>query len=241
LTISKIYSTSLKRRRRLKTPVKRVLAALGVLFILVFVFSLFKNISNGSDEVIYGNAHIDKFRDLNLVHLRFAKANGISPFHSRKELDLRVDDMVRADKLVKITNSRHYTINHLSHSYPYLVPKAADLLDIIGERFQKKLKEKNKDNYLFKITSLLRTNESQKRLRRSNSNATPSASSHLYGTSFDITYRNLAKKTFFGGKKTVYDGTAIGLLSETLQELQKERKLVVVTERKEACFHITVR
>jgi len=241
LTISKIYNTARKRRRKLKTPVKRALAVIGILLVCIFVFSLFRNISNSSDEVIYGNAHVDKFKDLNLVHLRFARAYGISPFHSRKELDSKIDDMVRADKLIKITDSRYYTISYLSHSYPYLVPRAADLLGIIGERFHKKLKEKNKDNYLFKVTSLLRTNESQKRLRRSNSNATPSASSHLYGTSFDITYRNLAKKTFFGGKKTVYDGAAIGLLSETLQELQKERRLVVVTERKEACFHITVR
>ena len=37
------------------------------------------------------------------------------------------------------------------------------------------------------------------------------------------------------------DAAAIRLLSETIGELRKEKKLVVVTEKKEACFHITVR
>jgi hypothetical protein len=39
----------------------------------------------------------------------------------------------------------------------------------------------------------------------------------------------------------VADGPAIKLLSETIGELRKEKRCVVVTERQERCFHITVR
>jgi uncharacterized protein YcbK (DUF882 family) len=174
------------------------------------------------------------------VHLRYAKANGISPLGSRKSLNEKLDELIQKKRLVKVNETKYYTINKLTHSHPYLVPQAKKLLDLIGVRFQKKLTDHQKETYLFKVTSLLRTQESQRQLRHSNGNASPQ-SAHLYGTTFDITYKSLAKKTLLGKKKTVYDSEAIRLLSEAIRELQKERRLVVVTEKNEACFHITVR
>jgi hypothetical protein len=230
----------IKPHRRLKKPVRRIIAGLTVVLFLIISFPILKHLFDGQGKNNSGNSRVDNFRDINYVHLRFAKANGISPLLSGKVFQEKQDELIRKKSLVRVSDSKYYVLNKLSHSHPYLVPKAKKLLDLIGERFQKKLNDHNKKAYLFRVTSLLRTQESQKRLSHSNGNAT-SQSAHLYGTTFDITYKSLAKKTFFGGKKTIYEGEAIRLLSETIGELQKERKLVVVTERHEACFHITVR
>jgi len=62
----------------------------------------------------------------------------------------------------------------------------------------------------------------------------------MYGTTFDIPYFTLVKRTLFWKEAEVTDGRASKLLSEALGELRKEGRCVAVTERKEACFHITV-
>ncbi|MBK6283738.1 MAG: hypothetical protein IPF54_14770 [Draconibacterium sp.] len=177
---------------------------------------------------------------MNKIHLKYAEANGIKGFKSDKEFNENVKELVSDGDLVKIENSDYYVVDKLTHSHPYLTPKAADLLDEIGERFQKKLEEKDMKKRYFQITSLLRTGESQRRLGRSNTNASTN-SSHLYGTTFDITYARVFRKPKLMDKFEVEDGPAIRLLSEAIGELRKENRCVVVTERKERCFHITVR
>lgn len=229
-----------RRKRRLRKPVKRFIAALVALGLLVLFFFIMRGIFDSPDVFTSGNSRISYFKDINPVHLRFARIHGISPIKSGTALQSQVEGLVKRDKLVRIDDTEYYVIDRLTHSHPYLVPEAADLLEMIGKRFQKKLKEQHKEEYLFRVTSLLRTQESQKKLRHSNQNAT-GISAHLYGTTFDITYRSLVKKSFFGREKVVRDGPAISLLSETIGELRNERRLLVVTERKEACFHITMR
>jgi hypothetical protein len=63
----------------------------------------------------------------------------------------------------------------------------------------------------------------------------------LYGTTVDITYARVFRKPKLDEDDEIEDGPAIKLLSEAIGELRKERRCVVVTERKERCFHITVR
>ncbi len=229
-----------KKHRRLKKPVKKALRAIVLGIFIIISFFVFREITGHPDQFISGNVRVNNFRDINNVHLRYARVHGIPPIKSGAIFQTQVDNLVKRKQLVKITDTKYYIVNKLSHSHPYLIPKGEELLEMIGNRFQKKLKEHQKDNYLFRVSSLLRTQESQKKLRHTNSNAAGN-SAHLHGTTFDITYRSLVKKSIFGTKKVVYDGAAIALLSETIGELRKEKKLVVVTERKEACFHITVR
>jgi hypothetical protein len=238
LNIYPIEKRATKPRRRLKKSVKRVLAI--VILLLTFLVSIPLLRHYTPQRTISGYSGVDRFIDRNPVHLKYAKANGISPLGSGKSLNEKLEELIRRERLVKVSETKYYTINKLTHSHPYLVPKAKKLLDLIGIRFQKKLTDHQKEKYLFKVTSLLRTQESQRQLRHSNDNAT-TQSAHLYGTTFDITYKSLAKRNLLGKKKTVSDGEAIRLLSEAIRELQKERKLVVITERNEACFHITVR
>ncbi len=205
--------------------------------ILVLIPAIYK-INSYLHPRATGTVRVDRYRDLNQTHLKHAKSKGIAPFKSDRAFREEKGKLVDDDKLVRISDSRYYVVNKLDHSHPYLAPHAAELLSLIGKRFQQKLDEKGKGKYYFRISSLLRTLESQKRLSRSNFNAS-SNSAHLYGTTFDITYKTVMKRRFPWKKVEVADAEAIKLLSQTIGELRREGRLVVVTEYKESCFHIT--
>jgi len=226
--------------RRLKRSARIILKGIVFFVVAFFLFLFVKSLLPEKSKSGTGKTGIENFRDLNEVHLRYARKKGISPFKSSKELHQRSVNLLKNGDLVKLNSSDYYVIDRLTHSHPYLVPEAADLLEEIGRRFQAKLTQHGKDKLYFKVTSLLRTGESQQKLSRSNGNASPN-SAHLYATTFDITYKALVRKNLFGRKKEVSDQVALHFLSETLGELRKEKKLVIVTEKKEACFHITVR
>lgn len=240
--------TKIKGRKkfRLKKAVKTKLYLAGgaiLIFVLsVFLISRFFAEENEKPEVIksVGTIRVDYYKDLNAVHLKYAKANGIKGFKSNKEFREKIDDLVDDDELVKVETCKYYVVDKLTHSHAYLVPEAAELLEEIGKRFQEKLDENDLSKRYYQVTSLLRTGESQRGLSRSNVNAS-SNSSHLYGTTFDITYAKVYTKPKLQKSAEIADGPAIRLLSEAIGELRKEGRCVVVTERKERCFHITVR
>ena len=235
------------KKFRLKKTVKRKLyLAGGVILMLILAIIIIPRFIGSSDgdkpEVIksVGTIRVDYFKDLNAAHLKYAKANGIKGFKSNKEFKEQIGDLVDDDELVEIETCKYYVVDKLTHSHPYLTPDAAELLDDIGKRFQDKLEEHDLKKRYYQVTSLLRTGESQRGLSRSNVNAS-SNSSHLYGTTFDITYARVFTKQKLQKSAEIADGPAIRLLSEAIGELRKEGRCVVVTERKERCFHITVR
>ena len=229
---------------RLKKEYRKKFRVILISFFVVLAFTiLYAPVSRSIDTVLhpnsYGKIKVDWYRDYNCIHLIYARRNGIIPFKSTSEFHDGIDELVSEDKLEKIKSNKYYVVKYLSHSHPYLTPAAAQLLEDIGKRYRKKLDENNMGNYAFNITSLLRTKESQKNLIRSNVNAS-SNTSHLYGTTFDIAYNCVSKKPFLWLNMDTYDTKAIKLLSESIGELRRERRCVVVTERIEKCFHITV-
>lgn len=235
------------KKIKLKKAVKRKLYfAGGALLLLVFAIIIIPRFIGGSvgdkPEVIksVGTIRVDYYKDLNATHLKYAKANGIKGFKSNKEFRQQIDALVDDDKLVKVETCDYYVVDKLTHSHPYLTPEAAELLEDIGKRFQEKLEDNNLKKRYYQVTSLLRTGESQRGLSRSNVNAS-SNSSHLYGTTFDITYARVFTRPRLQKSAEIADGPAIRLLSAAIGELRKEGRCVVVTERKERCFHITVR
>jgi hypothetical protein len=255
------YRNTRKRKntrntRKKKGWVKRVMFGAGILLIVTAGFFLYSPILHYIDKIMnpvvaaepvsepllfpydVGTVRVDRFRDLNEIHVAYAKTQGIVGFTTEKNLLEGVDTMVKAGKLVKIADNDYYVLKELTHSHPYLTPGAAKLLDEIGIRFRKKLEAKGLDKCYFQISSLLRSNENQRRLSRFNSNAS-SNSSHLYATTFDIAYNKVIKKPNPQERIEVVDGPAMKLLSETIGELRKEGRCLAVTERREACFHIT--
>jgi len=233
----KIFKYRLKQQYR--KPFRIILLSiLGLICTLIIGSLVSDGINALRNSKSYGKIKVDWYRDYNNVHLRGARRNGISPFTTTKAFHKSVGDLVHDKRLVKIKSNKYYIVKSLSHSHPYLTPKAADLLEDIGKRFRKKLDDNNMGNYSYQITSLLRTKESQRSLSRSNVNAA-STTSHLYGTTFDIAYRTVTKRPLPGMKVDVADAKAIKLLSEAIGELRREGRCVVVTERIEKCFHIT--
>lgn len=171
-----------------------------------------------------------QFNDLNDAHMSHASRIGISP------IETTADIMRISRPIVELKSGKYYALDSLTHSYAYLVPEAADLLDEIGERFHNKIAQQGGGDYKLKVTSLLRTRESVNRLKRGNVNSTEN-STHLYGTTFDISYAKFIEQP--GNKIRHTDGELKNLLAEVLLELRESGKCLVKFERKQGCFHIT--
>lgn len=171
------------------------------------------------------------FNDSNYLQLEASRALGIRPITSP------VDAWHTRRPLVKISSNPDFFVDELTHSMPYLVPEAADLLHEIGRNFNDSLKARGGGAYRLKVTSVLRTAATVKSLRRRNVNAVET-STHLYGTTFDISHAQF-----------VCDNDSLprtqedlkNLFAEVLSDLKRRGRCYVKYERKQACFHITVR
>ena len=176
------------------------------------------------------------FGDLNEAHLCIAKKIGIRPLASREEAEeLR-------GKLVRIKPGKHYAMDSLTHSIPFLVPQASALLDTIGINFLDSLACKGLNPNQVIVTSVLRTETDVKRLRRSNGNASAN-SVHAFGTTFDISYCRFRKVEDPDGRpmQDVSADTLKLVLAEVLRDLRKADKCYIKYELKQGCFHITAR
>ena len=176
------------------------------------------------------------FNDLNNVQLVAAKKNGIRPLASREEA------VELGDRLVEIKECEWYDVDSLTHSIPFLVPKASELLDTLGAVFLDSLDCKGLNPNKIIVTSVLRTQRDVKRLRRSNSNAS-SNSCHAYGTTCDVSWKRLRQVEAPDGRpmQDVSADTLKLVHSEVLRDLKKDGKCYVKYELRQGCFHITAR
>ena len=176
------------------------------------------------------------FGDLNEVQLKAAKKIGIRPIQSRKDVENS------SELLIQIDSCDLYDIDKLTHSIPFLVSEANDLLNVIGKNFLDSLENKGLNPNKVIVTSVLRTKDDVKRLRRSNGNASMN-SCHFYGTTFDISWKRFRKVEDPDGRplQDVRWDTLKLVLSEVLRDLRKEEKCYVKYELKQGCFHITAR
>lgn len=176
------------------------------------------------------------FNDLNPVQLASARRHGISPLKDRGDVGKM------ADNLERIEDCELYVVDRLTHSVPYLVPRAELLLRDIGQAFADSLESKGLNPNRLIVTSLLRTVEDQKKLSRGNSNAAKK-SCHSYATTFDITYKRFRKKKFklWHPYESVSAETLKMVLSEVLRDKKKEKRCHVKHEVRQGCFHITTR
>lgn len=215
-----------------------VRVAKGVLFILsLFVFlqcSKFSVKQNNPRNIRGVISFKRAFGDLNPLHIESAKKIGIEPISSREVMEEK--------KLKKIETNRWYSVDSLTHSAPYLVPAAYDLLAKIGKNFRDSLDMKGLNPYNVIVTSVLRTNDDVKRLRKRNINASAN-SAHCYGTTFDISWKRYEKIPHRWGRpvEDVSSDTLKLVLSEVLRDLKKEELCYVKYELKQGCFHITAR
>lgn len=177
-----------------------------------------------------------EFGDLNALHLNAAQRIGVASVASRDEAEHL------KKKLVHIVGNENYAVDSLTHSIPYLVPRAETLLTDIGANFLDSLTAKGLNPYRVVVTSVLRTQHDVKRLRKRNINASDN-SAHAHGTTFDVSWKRFSRVEDKKGRplEPVASDTLKLVLSEVLRDLRKADRCYIKYELKQGCFHITTR
>jgi hypothetical protein len=172
--------------------------------------------------LLSGKLNKDSYED----HLNAAEFRGIGLIQDEVHLDQLVNNRL----LVEVSAGEGYKVDSLTHSYPFLTLHSKKVLEDLGKTFQALAGEES----FFTVSSTTRTIEQQKNLSKRNRNATAGNSSHSYGVSFDISYIR------FNGVKGS-NARAQKDLEAVLNHFQKENKIFVIKERKQSCYHVTVR
>ena len=178
-----------------------------------------------------GRSLAQVFNDSNYKHLEAAEIYGIQPISSI------ADAWESANRLAEVRSCREYYVDDLTHSMPFLVPSAEKLLKDIGSAFIDSLNSRGGGDYRIKVTSILRTPESVGRLQRGNANASDN-SAHCYATTFDVSY---AKFICDSPRMPRTQEDLKNLLAEVLLPMMANGRCYIKYEKKQGCFHITVR
>jgi len=198
---------------------------------------------------------------------RFQNASHVA---RARELAVRVgseatrDSLLADGRLIELEDSTQHWIVRPGTSPAYVVPHMRTLLAVLGERFQDRLAEMGLPPYRIEVTSALRTSQSQERLRGSNANAAAGLSSHEFGTTVDLSYAAFAPPA--DRPEEVLSGVPADLaphleryvdlalesvsarksrelgaiFSRVLSEAQAEGIALVIYERQQTVYHLTV-
>jgi len=171
------------------------------------------------------------FNDLQDQQIVAAMANGLSG-------PITAEQAEQSRQLEYIGASRFFKVDRLTHSVPYLVPKAADLLEDMGRAFQDSLYNRGYSRqHRFIVTSVLRTEESVRQLMRTNVNATEN-SCHCYGTTFDIAYYRYEVPE---SGKVADQEKMRQVLMQVAYDMRSAGRCYVKYEKQQSCLHVTVR
>ncbi|MGL5318503.1 MAG: DUF5715 family protein [Bacteroidales bacterium] len=216
---------------------KYIKLSLAGIVLLLLVFTCSKGVKKVTEDKRgphtikeFKSGYTRTFGDLNKLHLEAARKINNKIYASEEEAD-------KDSQMVRLKENEYYTIDKLTHSHPYLTKKAANFLEMIGENFQDSLKAKSATPHRVIVTSLLRTHETIKDLRRKNPNSSLN-SAHLYGTTFDISYMRFDS---IAPGEVIPKQLLKSVLAEVLRDLRKEQKCYVKYEVRQGCFHITTR
>ena len=150
------------------------------------------------------------FPDSQSVQIVAANKWGVKPVKNREDAE------ARKKELVYVGESPYYHVDRLNSSIPYLVPRAAMLLQDIGQAFYDSLYMKGVPLNQLIVTSVLRTKEDVARLQRHNNRY------HAIG-------------------REVRNDTLKWVLSEVLRDIRQQDRAYIKYEVKQGCFHMTVR
>ena len=158
-----------------------------------------------------------------------AARNLPNSFFVKNDSDIRYG--LSVDKLVEVKDGRGYRIDKLRHSKAMLLPEVKDLLEEMGNAYADALEGTDSEGTVFRVTSLTRTDEQQRKLARRNRNATKGASTHSYGASFDIAFMDRPNEKANCSRPTRE-------IQELLVKYQKEGRILIIPEG--GCMHITL-
>jgi hypothetical protein len=170
---------------------------------------------------------------------------------------VKLEQAIADEKLVQLGDTTElWALHNLNFSVPYVTPSAEAMITEIAQRFQQKLDSLGVPRYRIVITSAMRTSEKQAALRRVNSNASRVESAHEFGTTVDIAYRRFAAPLDAAPLpadtiKRLADSVLVrtanlrsaelqAVLGRVMRDMQQEGKLLVMMERRQTVYHITV-
>lgn len=138
-------------------------------------------------------------------------------------------ELVSRNQLVEAKDSDGYLVLNAVHGEEYLIPIAEKRLMELGRLFRTYCIQKGAPKDYFVISSMTRTEEDQKIIRKLHKRtATKGKSTHSYGVSFDISevisYQNCTDSK--------------NALTSALEKMQKEGKILLCPESE--CIHVTV-
>ena len=236
--IERVLSETIRRADRLASSADRILRPLPVM-------------TPAEEEALR--------QFLSAQHVARARALGV-----RVGSSAATDSLLAAGRLVQLEDSTHHWIVRRGTSPAYVVPHLRTLLDVLGGRFQERLAGMGLPPYRLEVTSALRTSERQERLRRSNANAAAGVSSHEFGTTVDLSYAAFAPPAdppgeILTGAPTEFaphlerivdlalesvsarKSRELGaIFSQVLWEAQAEGLALVIYERQQTVYHVTV-
>ena len=195
----------------------------------------------------------------NAAHVAAARALG-----TRVSTEAVRDSLLAAGALVQLEAGTRYWIVRGGSSSAEVTPDVRVLLEILGRRFHERLAEIDLPPYRMEVTSSLRTSDRQQRLRLTNANAAAGVSSHEFGTTVDLSYAAFAPPAdrpeevlqevpveLRAALEQIIDlsfesvsarkSRELGrIFSQVLNEAQNEGMALVIYERQQTVYHVTV-
>lgn len=175
------------------------------------------------------------FNDVHELHMIEATRWGFSPMATRQDTNRMKGRIV----YFKPGIYENFVVDSLPHSMPVMVPAVARLIEEIAIEFRDSLKQIDYPDCKIVVTSITRTDEDIKALRRSNRNAI-SDSAHRFGTTFDISWLNFERVDSLD-TRMAYNRILKKTLGKVLYRMQQHRKCYIKYEEQQMCFHITIR
>lgn len=196
----------------------------------------------------------------NPQHLTAARRLGVAQPVTPED----IHSYLTSGRLVELTDSEYWSIRRLDYSSPFVIPDVVALLEEIGQRFQSRIGEMGLPPLRLEITSVLRSQDDQARLRRVNPNAARGESTHQYGTTVDIAYssfraplesqisHDISEHPWLEDPLDRIERLAAevgaarmsrelqAILGHVLREMQNEGLVMVTMEIGQPVYHITV-
>jgi hypothetical protein len=164
--------------------------------------------------------------------------------------------LARGGRLVALGDSTAWwVLRDMDHSVPFVTPDTRAMLEALGRRFHARLDRLGLPRYRMKVTSALRTDETQQDLRRTNTYAARSTSAHEFGTTVDVSHERFAvpadarpdADAALGIEREMLE--AVGKehakvlqaeLGRAIQEMRGRGMLHVMMENQQPVYHMTV-
>jgi hypothetical protein len=164
--------------------------------------------------------------------------------------------LVREGRMVALGDSTQWwVLRDMDHSTPYVTPDGRAMLVELGRRFHARLDSAGLPRYRMKVTSALRTSETQEDLRKINSYASATTSAHEFGTTVDVSHERFAVPAPPAGAAAAlweieadtleevgkeHAKVLQAILGRAIAEMRDAGMLFVMMENKQPVYHMTL-